>query len=124
MRHLLALLSVVSLTAAALPARSGRSLPRSERRSERPTKRSERPRSTRCAACERDPNGRIARSTAARREFRTSNPCPATGKTTGACAGYQIDHRVPLSKGGTDDPTNMEWLSIEQHEAKTAAESR
>ena len=56
--------------------------------------------------------------------FPARQPVPATGKTTGACPGYQIDHRVPLGKGGADDPANMEWLTTEQHKAKTAAESR
>jgi hypothetical protein len=37
-------------------------------------------------------------------------------------AGYQIDHIVPLSKGGTDSPYNMQLLTIDQHKAKTAME--
>jgi len=56
------------------------------------------------------------------REFRREKPCPATGKIIGACPGYQIDHRIPLAKGGADEPTNMEWLTIEEHKAKTAKE--
>jgi hypothetical protein len=38
--------------------------------------------------------------------------------------GYQIDHRVPLRKGGAYEPANMQWLSIEDHKAKTAGERR
>lgn len=36
--------------------------------------------------------------------------------------GYEIDHIVPLSQGGTDDPSNMQLLTISQHRAKTARE--
>lgn len=27
--------------------------------------------------------------------------------------GYEIDHIIPLSEGGTDDPSNMQLLTIE-----------
>ncbi len=36
--------------------------------------------------------------------------------------GYEIDHIIPLSKGGTDDPSNMQLLTKEQHAKKTARE--
>lgn len=36
--------------------------------------------------------------------------------------GYQVDHIIPLSQGGTDSPSNMQLLTIEQHKAKTAQE--
>lgn len=36
--------------------------------------------------------------------------------------GYQIDHIVPLSEGGSDDPSNMQLLTISQHKTKTAGE--
>ena len=36
--------------------------------------------------------------------------------------GYEIDHIIPLSEGGSDDPTNMQLLTIEQHKLKTAKE--
>jgi hypothetical protein len=35
---------------------------------------------------------------------------------------YQIDHIIPLSEGGTDDPSNMQLLTIRQHKEKTARE--
>ncbi|MBF0177823.1 MAG: HNH endonuclease [Magnetococcales bacterium] len=41
--------------------------------------------------------------------FRRQNPCPSTGKTTGACPGYSVHHIIPLRKGGADDPHNMQW---------------
>ena len=56
-------------------------------------------------------------------QFRRDNP-RAAGATAGACPGYQIDHRVPLSRGGADEPDNMQWLSVEQHRAKTGRERR
>jgi hypothetical protein len=52
-----------------------------------------------CASCERDANGRIRRSPAARRVFQASHPCPVTGPSTGACPGYVVNHIVPLKRG-------------------------
>jgi 5-methylcytosine-specific restriction endonuclease McrA len=60
----------------------------------------------------------------AKASFRHTNPCPSTGKTTGACRGHQIDHRIPLGKGGADSPSNMQWLFTQEHKAKTAREQR
>lgn len=36
--------------------------------------------------------------------------------------GYEIDHIIPLSEGGTDAPSNMQLLTVYQHRAKTAKE--
>tara|TARA_R110002111_G_scaffold262735_1_gene340534 strand:- start:1221 stop:1901 length:681 start_codon:yes stop_codon:yes gene_type:complete len=36
--------------------------------------------------------------------------------------GYEIDHIKPLSEGGTDDPSNMQLLTVEQHKRKTSRE--
>ncbi len=36
--------------------------------------------------------------------------------------GYEIDHITPLSEGGTDDPSNMQLLTVEEHARKTAKE--
>lgn len=36
--------------------------------------------------------------------------------------GFEIDHIIPLSEGGTDDPSNMQLLTKEQHAKKTAKE--
>lgn len=36
--------------------------------------------------------------------------------------GYEVDHIVPLSQGGSDDPSNMQLLTVEEHDRKTARE--
>jgi hypothetical protein len=53
--------------------------------------------------------GKIVRSPAAVRAFRATHPCPTTGKRSGACPGYVVDHLWPLCAGGCDDPSNMQW---------------
>jgi hypothetical protein len=37
-------------------------------------------------------------------------------------SGYEVDHIVPLHKGGSDTPSNMQLLPKELHQQKTAAE--
>src|SRR5438309_189870 len=123
MRHVLAFFIAALFTAAALPARTAL-YARSERRDNRSHARSERHAPERCPSCERDCSGKIKRSAAARRQFRNANPCPPTGKTSGECPGYEIDHRVPLYQGGADEPGNMRWLTTAEHRAKTARERR
>ena len=70
----------------------------------------------------RDSRGRIQRSPAARRSFMASHPCPATGKTSGACKGYVIDHVVPQKRGGADAPGNMQWQTTAAARAKDKVE--
>jgi hypothetical protein len=79
-------------------------------------------RAARCTSCARDSKGRIKRSATAKRDFQKSHPCPATGKTTGACPGYVIDHVVPLKRGGADAPSNMQWQTIQAAKAKDKIE--
>ena len=62
----------------------------------------------RLPACERDANGRIKRDSSQRRAFQRANPCPLTGKTSGACPGYVVDHIKPLKRGGADELGNMQ----------------
>ncbi len=62
------------------------------------------------------------RSRALRAEFMRSHPCPSTGRTAGACPGWQVDHREALICGGRDELANPHWLTIEAHKAKTRAE--
>lgn len=62
------------------------------------------------------------RSPTLRAEFMRQNPCPATGSTRGACPGYQVDHREALICGGRDELSNLQWLSVAEHKAKTRVE--
>ena len=73
-------------------------------------------------SCTRDISGRIARSSSARRAFRSYNPCPATGLTTGPCTGYVIDHIQALKHRGADSPDNMQWQTREEAKAKDKLE--
>jgi len=78
--------------------------------------------STRCSTCPRDSNGHIKRSPQAKSAFMKSHPCPSTGKTSGPCPGYVVDHIKPLKKGGADSPGNMQWQTKEAAKAKDKRE--
>ena len=67
---------------------------------------------------------RIERSQAEVRAFRAQEACPATGRTRGACPGWQVDHSVPLCAGGPDHRSNMAWLTVEDHRFKTLVDLR
>jgi hypothetical protein len=62
------------------------------------------------------------RSPVVKAEFRRANPCPSTGRTSGTCPGWQVDHRAALICGGRDAVDNLQWLTIEEHKAKTRVE--
>ena len=66
----------------------------------------------------RDSSGKIARSPQAKHDFQKSNPCPSTGKSSGSCPGYVINHVNPLKRGGADAPSNLQWQTIEQAKHK------
>ena len=74
--------------------------------------------SKRAADVPRDSHGRIKRDPKARKAFMKSNPCPSTGKTSGACPGYVVDHVKPLKRGGADAPSNMQWQTQAAAKAK------
>jgi len=57
----------------------------------------------------RDSHGKIARDPRQTNAFKKEHPCPSTGKTSGSCPGYVIDHINPLKRGGADTPSNMQW---------------
>lgn len=59
------------------------------------------------------------RSPAVRAEFQRLHPCPANGKTRGACPGWERDHLQPLCAGGRDEVPNYQWLTVEEHREKT-----
>jgi hypothetical protein len=71
----------------------------------------------------RDRHGRIKRSRAAKSAFEHQQPCPSTGKTTGACRGYIVDHKRALECGGADDPSNMQWQTVAAAKAKDKTEA-
>lgn len=62
------------------------------------------------------------RSRTLRAEFVHLNPCPSTGKTKGACPGWQVDHREALVCGGRDELANLQWLTVQAHREKTRVE--
>lgn len=64
-------------------------------------------------------DAKTTRSPAQVRAFRQFNPCPATGKTRGACPGWHVDHIIALCAGGQDAPQNMQWITREDHRFKT-----
>ena len=70
----------------------------------------------------RDKHGRIARSGRARAEFKKEHPCPSTGKSSGGCPGYVIDHVHPLKRGGADRPENMQWQTRQAAREKDKTE--
>jgi hypothetical protein len=133
-RKLMLVAAVVLATVLALPAEarssggsrsSGRSSSSRSSSYRAPRTNSPKPRANRsvkCASCERDSNGRIKRSPAARRDFQRSNPCPSTGKSSGSCPGYVIDHVTPLKRGGADAPANMQWQTVQAAKAKDRIE--
>jgi hypothetical protein len=81
-----------------------------------------RPSRLRAVGIQRDSHGRIKRSEQARDEFKKSHPCPSTGKSSGACPGYVIDHVVPLKRGGPDQPSNMQWQTVREAKIKDRTE--
>lgn len=71
---------------------------------------------------QRDAAGRIGRSPAAKTAFKKGHLCPATGRSSGACPGYVVDHVTPLKGGGADKPENMQWQTTAAAKAKDKAE--
>lgn len=51
-------------------------------------------------------------------DFKRTHPKPNDGRA------YDIDHIKPLSQGGADKPSNMQWISVEEHRRKTANERK
>jgi hypothetical protein len=57
-------------------------------------------------------------NSALKTEFRKTHACPATGKTTGACPGYEISHMIPRCCIGTaaDVQENLTWVTVKWHD--------
>lgn len=71
---------------------------------------------------QRDSHGKIKRSKSAKSAFERQSPCPSTGKTSGRCPGYVVDHINPLECGGADAPSNMQWQTVADGKAKDKTE--
>ena len=65
-----------------------------------------------CGSCSRDNHGHIARSEGAKTHFEAQ-----TGYPHGR-PGYVVDHIIPLKRGGTDAPSNMQWQTKADAKAK------
>lgn len=63
-------------------------------------------------------NAEYHRSHKAKSIFKHYHPCPSTGKIKGSCPGFIIDHVKPLACGGFDDPSNMQWQTKADAQAK------
>lgn len=61
---------------------------------------------------------KVKRNSTAKKEFLRSKGYSKTPK------GYEVDHIIPLSKGGQDVPSNMQLLPKEVHKQKTARERK
>lgn len=59
-----------------------------------------------------------------RAAFQREHPCPVTGRATGACPGYVVDHIKPLCAGGPDHPSNMQWQTVADAKVKDREEVR
>ncbi|MFZ2949543.1 MAG: HNH endonuclease signature motif containing protein [Desulfuromonadaceae bacterium] len=60
--------------------------------------------------------GKIYRDYKAIIDFKRTHPKPDDGHA------YDIDHIKPLKAGGADKPSNMQWIRVEDHRKKSAAE--
>jgi hypothetical protein len=73
---------------------------------------------------ERDEKGKIKRSESAKIDFKKLSPCPANGHQFGPCPGYIIDHIKALACGGIDDPSNMQWQTVQEASEKDKIERK
>lgn len=69
-------------------------------------------------------DAKTPRSSSAKAEFKRAHPCPATGRASGPCPGYVIDHREALACGGADSPHNMQWQTTSDAKTKDRYERR
>ncbi|MFP5436557.1 MAG: HNH endonuclease signature motif containing protein [Bacteroidia bacterium] len=58
----------------------------------------------------------VKRSVANKQQFLKSSGLKSIPK------GYEIDHILPLSQGGTDCPDNMQLITVDEHRKKTVRE--
>ena len=58
------------------------------------------------------------------RQFQQTHPCPSTGRTSGACPGWQRDYVIAVCRGGPDMVANLQWLTEAAHKLKTRGDCR
>lgn len=58
------------------------------------------------------------RSSRVKASFRKRFPCPSTGRYSGACPGWVVDHIVALKHCGRDAASNMAWQTVEDAQKK------
>ena len=90
-----------------------RSAPKSTGSNYKPSKSFKSYNSSPAVGVERDSEGHIKRSSSAKREFLKSRGLDEVPE------GYEVDHIVPLYKGGADEPYNMQLLPEDVHKQKT-----
>lgn len=109
-------------TKAAKPAATAAGKPATHTASKHPSARSPHAGNKATAGAKRDAHGKLSRSTQQKNAFKKSHPCPSTGKSTGSCPGYVVDHKVALKRGGADVPQNMQWQTKQAAKAKDKVE--
>jgi hypothetical protein len=77
-----------------------------------------------CVALPISASAKQHRSASVKREFQLTHPCPATGRTSGACPGYVKDHVKALVCGGPDAVPNMQWQTRADAKAKDKWETK
>jgi hypothetical protein len=75
------------------------------------------------AACAAPAPTAPKRAPEVRAEFMRAHPCPANGRTSGACPGFQVDHILAICAGGADSAANMQWLAVDLHKIKTRSDA-
>lgn len=67
--------------------------------------------------------GRALQARNARIALRDMYTCRACGRVTDKGEG-EVDHRIPLALGGSEEWSNLQWLCHECHQKKTQQEKR
>jgi|ERR1035441_5144897 hypothetical protein len=78
--------------------------------------------SRKCTSCERDANGRIKRNPAKPAGVPKAESLPKHRHNNRHLHGYAVDHIVSLKRGGPDQPSNMQWLTVADAKAKDRVE--